>query len=42
MGLDELGIKRRTFLKQGAVAGLGALASAAWPTVSVGLRPKTG
>ncbi len=31
MGLDKLGIKRRTFLKQGAVAGLGALAGAAWP-----------
>src|SRR6185436_2827291 len=27
MGLDELKIKRRTFLKQGALAGLGALAA---------------
>ncbi len=34
MGSDEHGIKRRTFLKQAAVGGLGALASAAWPRVS--------
>ena len=34
MGLDKPGIKRRTFLKQGAVAGLGALAGAAWTRTS--------
>jgi hypothetical protein len=31
MGLDELEIRRRTFLKQGVLAGFGALASAVWP-----------
>ena len=35
MGLNELAIKRRTFLKQGAVAGLGVLASAAWPKIQL-------
>ena len=31
MGLDELEITRRTLLKYGALSGVGAVASAAWP-----------
>lgn len=34
MGSDDLGIKRRTFLKQSALAGLGALAGTAWRELS--------
>ena len=34
MGLDKRGIKRRTFLQRGALAGLGALTSAAWPRLA--------
>ncbi|MGH8546566.1 MAG: ABC transporter substrate-binding protein, partial [Gammaproteobacteria bacterium] len=34
MGSDNNGIKRRDFLKQGALAGLGALASASWPQLT--------
>ena len=34
MSSDTVRMKRRTFLKQSAVAGLGALAGAAWPSFS--------
>ena len=34
MGLDEWGIKRRTFLQRGALAGLGAFTSATWPRLA--------